>query len=105
MKKQKRVIEIVEGPSAEKVDGYSLQEQVRQCKTKAGVPSALEYVDEGISVEFLDRPALTKLRQDLRDGLVTKVVCLDPDCLSIKIINQLIVSEEIERNAELVSDR
>ncbi|WP_342577013.1 recombinase family protein [Paenibacillus sp. FSL M8-0142] len=53
-----------------------------------------------MSGEFLDR--LHKASAGLRDGLITRVVCLDPDRLSRKLMNQLIVSEEIERNAELV---
>ncbi|WP_342574617.1 recombinase family protein [Paenibacillus sp. FSL M8-0142] len=41
--------------------GYSLQEQVRQCKTKAGVPNALEYVDEVFRGNSLTD--FTRLRQ------------------------------------------
>lgn len=82
--------------------GYSLAEQVRQCRQKAGTDNVLEYVDEGISGEFLDRPALTKLRQDVKDGLIDKVICYDPDRLSRKLMNQLLVSEEVEKRAELI---
>lgn len=82
--------------------GFSLKDQIREGKVKAGTDKVLEYVDEGISGEFLDRPALTKLREDVRSGTVHKVICLDPDRLSRKLMNQLIISEEIESRAELV---
>jgi site-specific DNA recombinase len=82
--------------------GYSLQEQIRQCRAKAGTDNVLEYIDEGITGEVLDRPALSKLRKDVRDGLITKVICLDPDRLSRNLMNALIITEEIEKRAELV---
>jgi len=82
--------------------GFSLQEQIRQGRIKAGVNKVLEYIDEGYSGEFLDRPALTRLREDIQQGIVNKVICLDPDRLSRKLMNQLIISEEIEKRADLV---
>ncbi|KXH87375.1 recombinase family protein [Sporosarcina sp. HYO08] len=83
--------------------GYSLKDQIRQCMQKAGSNAeTMEYVDDGYSGEFLERPALSKLRNDIRDGLIRKVIVYDPDRLSRKLMNQLIVSEEIEKRAELV---
>ncbi|MDD2234360.1 MAG: recombinase family protein [Desulfitobacteriaceae bacterium] len=81
--------------------GYSLQDQLRECRKKAGNSEVIEYVDEGVSGEFLDRPALTKLRQDVREGLITKLICLDPDRLSRRLMNQLLISDELERHALL----
>jgi len=84
-------------------NGYSISDQKRQCKNKAGSAETKEYIDDGYSGEFLDRPALTRLRQDVRDGLIEKVVCLDPDRLSRKLMNQLIITDEFERrNVEVV---
>lgn len=83
--------------------GFSLQDQVAECRKKAGTDEVIEYVDEGISGEFLDRPALSRLRRDVRDGLIQKVICLDPDRLSRKLMNQLIITDELERRGvELV---
>ncbi|WP_249414050.1 recombinase family protein [Alteribacter keqinensis] len=79
-----------------------MEEQLRACREKAQTNEVLEYVDRGLSGEFLDRPALNKLRQDLREGILSKVICLDPDRLSRKLMNQLIVSEEIEKKVQLV---
>lgn len=83
--------------------GFSLESQVRECRKKAGSSECKEYIDEGISGEFLDRPALSRLRQDVRDGLITKIVCFDPDRLSRKLMNQLLITEEFDRRSvELV---
>lgn len=82
--------------------GYSLSEQIRACRgnVRSGY-GVFEYVDEGISGEFLDRPALTQLRNDVRDGIIDRVICLDPDRLSRKLMNQFTISEELEKKAEL----
>ncbi|WEG14195.1 recombinase family protein [Pullulanibacillus sp. KACC 23026] len=83
--------------------GFSLQDQVKECRKKAQSNDVLEYIDEGISGEILDRPALTKLRNDVKEGLITKVVCLDPDRLSRKLMNQLIITDEFDkRGVDLV---
>lgn len=82
--------------------GFSLQDQIKECKKKAETSKTIEYIDEGISGEFLDRPALSRLRQDVKDGIVDRVICLDPDRLSRKLVNQLIISEEIEKKAQLI---
>ncbi|MFC4022714.1 recombinase family protein [Oceanobacillus longus] len=83
--------------------GYSLQDQIRQCRNKAGNDEAIqEFVDDGYSGEFLERPALSKLRENVREGLVDKVIVYDPDRLSRKLANQLVITEEIEKRAELI---
>lgn len=83
--------------------GFSLEDQIKECRKKAQSDEVIEYVDRGVSGEILDRLALTKLRNDVRNGLVTKVICLDPDRLSRKLMNQLIITDEIEkRGVQLV---
>lgn len=81
--------------------GYSLKEQLRACREKGATSDVIEYVDEGLSGEYLDRPALTRLRKDVREGIIKVVICLDPDRLSRKLMNQLILSEEIEKKAQI----
>ncbi len=83
--------------------GYSLQDQLRECARVAGNTEEIrEYIDDGVSGEFLDRPALTRLRRDVAEGLISKVVCLNPDRLSRRLMDQLIITEEIEKKAKLV---
>ncbi|GAA4705713.1 recombinase family protein [Brevibacillus fulvus] len=83
--------------------GFSLQDQIRECRRKAGGETVIEYIDEGVSGEILDRPALTRLRQDAKRGVIRKVICLDPDRLSRKLMNQLIITDELDqRGIELL---
>ncbi|ASJ52934.1 recombinase family protein [Brevibacillus formosus] len=82
--------------------GFSLDDQLRECRKKAATSEAAEYIDD-VSGEFLDRPALSRLRQDVKDGVITKIVCLDPDRLSRKLMNQLLITDEFDkRGIELV---
>ena len=51
--------------------GYSLGTQLEACRQKAqelGAVTIREYIDDGQSGEFLDRPALTELRKGLKIG-------------------------------------
>ncbi|MGG4451051.1 recombinase family protein [Brevibacillus porteri] len=82
--------------------GFSLDDQLRECRKKAATSEVAEYIDD-VSGEFLDRPALSRLRQDGKDGVITKIVCLDPDRLSRKLMNQLLITDEFDkRGIELV---
>ncbi|MGG4035867.1 recombinase family protein [Paenibacillus cisolokensis] len=81
--------------------GYSMPDQIRECKKKAGTDDVREYVDDGYSGEFLERPGLEQLRRDVRDGIIHKVIILDPDRWSRNLLKQLIVTDEIEKNATI----
>ncbi len=83
--------------------GYSLGQQIELCKKKAGTNEVLEYIDDGYTGEIINRPNLTRLRQDIADGLITKVVCYDPDRLSRNLLIQLMLDEEFrKKNVPLV---
>jgi site-specific DNA recombinase len=77
--------------------GYSIQNQIDEATKRAGTNDVLIYKDDGYSGEFLERPGLEKMRNDVREGLIKKIVCYDPDRLSRKLMNQLIVDEEFRR--------
>ncbi len=83
--------------------GYSIEEQIDQCKLKAGTTEVLEYIDEGFTGEILNRPSLTRLRNDIENGLIHKIVCYDPDRLSRNLLVQLLLDDEFKKmNVELV---
>jgi site-specific DNA recombinase len=89
--------------SSEEQSKYSISSQLKECRRKAQSESVKEYVDDGFSGEFLDRPGLSLLRHDVREGIVTKIICYDPDRLSRKLMNQLILTDEFEkRGVEIV---
>ena len=80
--------------------GYSLPDQIASCKaflTRQGKTDIVEYVDDGYSGEFIDRPALTSLRDDIAAGRIEAVVVYDPDRLARKLSIQLLVAEEMEK--------
>ena len=80
--------------------GYSLGAQVEDCTQKAkemGATMIKEYIDEGHSGAYLERPALSKLRDALRAKLFQAVVVYDVDRLSRNLSHQLLITEEIEK--------
>ena len=86
--------------------GYSLSTQMIANRTKAeefGVERIIEYIDDGYSGEFIDRPALTQLRDTLRKKEVDLVIVYDPDRLARNLAHQLIITDEIEKSgAQLI---
>jgi site-specific DNA recombinase len=83
--------------------GYSLSAQEESCRRKVQeiCPGAevVVYADEGASGTEIDRPALNRLRADVASGLISLVVCLDPDRLSRNLAYMLILSEELKKKA------
>jgi site-specific DNA recombinase len=79
--------------------GYSISDQVRTCRehaAKLGL-EVTEYIDDGYSGEYLERPALDRLRDDLRANVLQNVLVYDPDRLSRNLTNQLLLADEIEK--------
>ncbi|AIF52078.1 recombinase family protein [Pelosinus sp. UFO1] len=82
--------------------GYSIGDQIRTCREHAlelGLETFrnFEYIDDGYSGEYLERPALDRLREDLRAKLIQDVIIYDPDRLSRNLTNQLLLADEIEK--------
>lgn len=81
--------------------GYSLETQISACRQKAtelGAGIIQEYVDDGFSGAFLDRPALEQLRDALDAKTYNIVICYTPDRLARRLSHQLLLTEEIERS-------
>ncbi|SFL72890.1 recombinase family protein [Pelosinus propionicus] len=82
--------------------GYSISDQIRTCHEHAAklgleTSSCSEYIDDGYSGEYLERPALDRLRDDLHNKKITNVIVYDPDRLSRNLTNQLLLADEIEK--------
>lgn len=88
--------------------GYSLEHQVAICKEQAQKDNKeediifFEYIDNGFSGEFIERPFLSKLREDVYSNFVDKIYCYDPDRLSRTLMHQLILDEEFSKRSQLV---
>ncbi|MGI6093618.1 MAG: recombinase family protein [Veillonellaceae bacterium] len=81
--------------------GYSLEDQRQACRLhllKMGLHDIEEYIDDGYSGEYLERPALEKLRSDIQLYNITYIAIYDPDRLSRNLTNQLILADEIEKS-------
>lgn len=81
--------------------GYSLGAQIEDCKKKAeelGATLIKEYVDDGYSGAYLERPALDSLRDALRNKMFNAVICYDVDRLSRNLSHQLLITDDIETN-------
>lgn len=77
--------------------GYGLKNQIDECKKKIGNDEHLMFIDEGISGEVLTRPGLTELREAVAAGVVTEIICYDPDRLSRKLMHQLMLDDEFHK--------
>ncbi|WP_267238275.1 recombinase family protein [Paenibacillus polymyxa] len=75
---------------------------MKRCREKAQSNDILEYIDDGYSGEFLERPALERLRKDVRDGIIDKIIINDPDRWSRNLMNQLVVTDELEKRAKII---
>lgn len=84
----------------EQAEKFGLSSQLSELHdyTKAhGYDVLREFVDEGYSGGDLYRPALTQLRDAVREHGLDIVIIHDPDRLARKLAHQLIVTEEFEK--------
>jgi site-specific DNA recombinase len=80
--------------------GYSIDAQLHACRAKLSalvLSNPKEYVDDGYSGEFIERPALDELRKDLKSGILENVIMYDPDRMARVLDVQLLVADEIEK--------
>lgn len=103
----KRVAIYVRVSTAEQAEhGYSLETQLEACKNKAkefGAESVREFIDNGYSGEFIDRPAIASLRAAMARKEFEFVIVYDPDRLARNLAHQLIITDDIEKSgAQLV---
>lgn len=91
--------------TAQAEKGYSLETQVEACRDKAvqlGADTIKEYIDDGYSGAYLERPALDSLRDALSANLHDYVIIYDTDRLARDTMLLLLITEEIEKTATLV---
>ena len=103
----KRVAIYVRVSTAEQAEhGYSLETQLEACNNKAkdiGAGFICEFIDNGYSGEFIDRPAITSLRTAMVSKDFDVVIVYDPDRLARNLAHQLIITDDIEKSgAQLV---
>lgn len=82
----------------DQMKGYSIGSQIEKCVEKAGTLDVLQYIEEGRTGEIIDRPQLNQLREDVRNGVVSEIVCYDPTRLSRNLLVQLMIKEELTKH-------
>ena len=88
--------------------GYSIEHQIDKCTKEIykdypnNEVKIMEYIDSGVSGEFIERPALINLRQVVRAEVITAIYCYDPDRLSRTLMHQLILADEFDQNTKLL---
>jgi site-specific DNA recombinase len=74
-------------------EGVSLEEQEERlkayCKAHAWTSEVKVYNDDGYSAKDLNRPELRNLIQDVKDGLVSKIIITKLDRMSRKLLDLL----------------
>ena len=91
--------------AAQAEKGYSLETQVEACKQKAlsmGATSIKEYVDDGYSGAYLERPKLDELRDAVSAKLYDYIIIYDIDRLSRDTMHLLLLTEELEKNSQII---
>jgi len=84
----------------EQAERYGLASQVtelRELATRKGYEIVAELSDDGVSGATLDRPALTRLRDQVRAGAYQAVLAHAPDRLSRNLAHQLLLLEEFKK--------
>ena len=82
----------------EQAERYGLAAQLHELRAGAAgrgytVPNGAEFADDGYSGATLERPALTRLRDAVREGAVDVVLVHDPDRLSRRLAHQRSVAD------------
>lgn len=84
--------------------GFSIPEQRRALMARAeqmaretGSPLRLHEFEDHVGGDFLERPALDRVREFVRSQRVDVLLALDPSRFSRKLVNQLLVTEELEK--------
>jgi len=80
-------------------EGYSLEVQENSCRQRAAELgcSRVEIFTDSVTGEILNRPALMAVLDRIAGGGVEYFVCYDPDRLARTLVNQLVITEKIEK--------
>jgi len=80
--------------------GFSLPSQVEAARRRAGELGAtetVEFADEGVPGDVLERPGLQGALEAIRRGGVSLFICFDPDRMARSLSLQLLVTDQVER--------
>ena len=76
------MIAIYARQSVDKKDSLSIEDQIERCKAEIGQESYRVYKDKGYSGKNLDRKEFPLMMNDIRAGIISKVVVYRLDRIS-----------------------
>lgn len=98
------MIAIYARQSIEKKDSVSIEAQIEKCKTYCDGQKYKIYKDSGYSGKNINRPQFSSLLEDIKKGIVNKVIAyrLDRISRSIADFSQLLIMFD-EYNVDFIS--
>lgn len=98
------MIAIYARQSVDKKDSISIESQIEKCKKEFDNEEYVEYIDKGYSGKNIERPYFTEMIQDIKNGLITKVIVYKIDRISRAIVDFGKIMEMFNKfNVEFVS--
>lgn len=87
----------------EQAEKFGLSSQLTELRALAArqgytIPAGAEFLDDGYSGADLERPALAQLREAANARAFDVLLVHDPDRLSRRLVHQLLLTEEFERD-------
>jgi len=95
-----RAVLYARASTEDQAERYGLASQItvlREFSRRKGYEIVAEFSDDGVSGATLDRPALTRLRDNVRAGGYQAVLAHAPDRLSRNLAHQLLLLEEFKK--------
>lgn len=90
--------------SVDKKDSISIESQLDFCQKEIGKQQFKEYIDKGYSGGNINRPGFEQMIDDIKNGLITKVVVYKIDRISRSLLDFANIIELFEsHNIEFVS--
>lgn len=92
-----RIDAIYARQSIEKKDSISIESQIEMCKRMAD-SDAVVYQDSGYSGKNTQRPAFSRLMDDVREGKIKRVFCYRLDRISRSVLDFSLLWKEFDTN-------
>ena len=73
--------------SVEKVDSISIESQLEYCKYETHGNQYKEYIDKGYSGKNTNRPAFERMLEDIKQGIISRVIVYKLDRISRSILD------------------
>lgn len=90
--------------SVDKKDSISIETQINDCKRKLSSENYQVYSDKGFSGKSMDRPQFQEMMNEVRKGIVSKIIIYKFDRISRSLIDFLSMQQEFsEYGVKLVS--